>query len=462
MSFRARAGFTFCALVFSFTFLHSKTYTFEQALQRTYQIDDGVISAAKDVEKAKAEKRASFGLHFPTLGVSGKYTYINDPIDIDLNSIRSTIQPLYDYNGIPVTLPDFGVRVQDDEFFKAAAVATLPIYTGGKISAANMASAAGIDESEAKLENIKNNLLSDLSSKYFGAMLAKEVSDVRKSFMESTQEHAQNSAKMFNAGMIAKVEKMSADISYTQAHRDYISSLNDAELTNNVLKNALYETEDIDFASELFVCEKEDIEDLQYFMVAARAQNAGLKIYDAKDKLASSNLKLKTSEFIPSIYLFGRRELYEDDLTLLEPDYAYGVGFEWDIFSGFSSVNKRKAAKYQKESLSHLRRKQEKDIDTGVEYYHKKMLNAIYKYDSVQEEVEFAQEFLRARTLAFKAGTGTSLEVNMARTQLLKAELDSLSASYEFVTSLAGILNVSGMVENFNFYKDKAAARSRK
>ncbi|MGB2579615.1 outer membrane protein TolC [Elusimicrobium simillimum] len=439
--------------------LNAKDYSFEAAFARALTVDEQVLSAAKEVEKYQAERNAAYGLYMPKIGVKGSYTFINDPIVIDLNDVRSTIQPIYDYLGIGVTLPDFSMQVQDDRFFKANAFASLPLFTGGKIRAANLAAVSSLEESLARYEGIKNNLLVDVSQKYFGALLAREVVKVRKEFLGSAKEHAGNSAKMFKAGTISKVEKMSADITLSQAQRDYDSAVNDASLAETLLKNLLSEGEEIQFTSGMFVCE--DVEPLDYFQVSARQSNSSLKVLDAKVKMTDANVKAQTSPFMPTVYLFGSRELYENDLTLLDPDYSYGVGFEWNLFEGGSSYNKSKAARRQRESVVLLKEKQVKDINTAVEYYYKKMQNAVYKYTSVQSEVLFAQEFLRAREVSFRAGVGTSLEVNMARSQKLKSDVDNLNAQYEFVVSLATILNLTGDVKSFDRYKANAQRNNK-
>jgi len=279
--------------------------------------------------------------------------------------------------------------------------------------------------------------------------------------MESARAHAADSAKMLSAGTIAKVEKMSADLSCSEAETDYNLSLNDAELAADLLKNTLYEDSPVNLSSELFVCCAKDIESLEYFKKLAKAQNSALKVYDARIKTAASKIKMQNSAFMPSIFLFGSRELYDRDLTPSDPEYAYGAQLEWNLFSGLSDTNKRKSAILEKESANFLRKKEEKDIDNQIEYFYKKMLNAVYKYKTMQENIALSKEFLKARTLAFETGTGTSLEVNTARAQLLKSQLESISASYDFVTSLAGMLSLCGNTGDFNLYRDKAVSREK-
>ena len=363
------------------------------------------------------------------------------------------MQPLYNFHIPGYTLPAFALEVQDDKFFKSQITATLPLFAGGKISAANKASSASLDEALAKLEQQQNNILSELTTKYFGAILAEEAVKIRREFLKNTEQNAKEARQMFKAGTISKVEKMAIEITSAQAQRDYDASLNDAAMAQTVLKNLLSEEGEISFSSSLFMPDQNKIPSLEFFKQRALNNNPSLKIVEANLEKTKANIKAQTSDFLPTVYLFAMHELYTKDLTLLEPEYAYGIGFSWNIFEGGSSYNKTKAAQAQKESVLELQQKAVKDIQTAIEYYYKKMQNAAMTYKAVQKEISFSDEFYRARKLGFKAGTSTSLEVNTALTYKLKTQLDSIKAEYDYLVSLATILSLTGDTNTFESYK---------
>ncbi len=428
-------------------------YSFEQAYQRALTTDESVLAAKKEVEQFKANKNAARGLYLPKVSIDGRYTYIDDPIIINLEPIRGAIQPLYNFHIPGYTLPAFALEVQDDKFFKSQITATLPLFAGGKISAANKASSASLNEALAKLEQQQNNILSELTTKYFGAILAEEAVKIRKEFLNNTNQNAKEAKQMFKAGTISKVEKMAIEITAAQAQRDYDASLNDAAMAQTVLKNLLSEKDDISFSSSLFMPNQDKIPSLEFFKKRALSNNPSLKIVEANLDKTKANIKVQSGEFLPSVYLFAKHELYTKDLTILEPEYAYGIGFSWNIFEGGSSYNKTKAAKRQKESVEELQQNAVKDIQTAIEYYYKKMQNAAMTYKAVQKEITFSDEFYRARKLGFKAGTSTSLEVNTALTYKLKTRLDSIKAEYDYLVCLATILSLTGDTNTFESYK---------
>ena len=433
--------------------LNAVQYSFEEAYQRALTFDEGVLAAKKEVQQFKAAKMAAKGLYLPKVFVEGKYTYIDEPIMINLEDIRKTLVPLYQIHFPGYTLPAFELEVQEDRFFKSQITATLALFTGGKISAANKAARADYGQALAKLEQAQNNILNEITTKYFGAILAAQTVKIREEFLKNTEQNAKEANQMFKAGTISRVEKMAIEISAAQAKRDYATALNDAAMAQTLLKNLLSEEEEIVFSSSLFMPKQEKIPALEFFKKRALANNSSLKIVQANLEKTKANIKAQGSEFLPSVYLFATRQLYTKDLTLLEPDYAYGVGFSWNIFEGGSSYNKTKAALRQKESVEELQKNAVKDIQTAIEYYYKKMQNAAMTYKAVQKEIVFSEEFYRARKIGFKAGTSTSLEVNTALTYKLKTELDSVKAQYDFLVSFAVILSLTGDTNTFESYK---------
>lgn len=442
-----------CLVLWGVTPLQAKDYSFEEAYARMLAKHEELAAARQEVKAMQSQQKSARGLYFPTVGVQGRFTRIDDPITIDLNGIRSAVQPLYPAG---VSLPSFDMMVQDDQFFKAQAYASLPLFTGGKIAAAQDAAAANLSGAQAQEENLSGRLMVELAAKYFGHLLAVKKVEVLEQVLQNARQNAGNGAKMFRAGTISKVEKMAVDVMLSQAKRDYVSAVNDASATQTLLKSLLTETEDVRPLSSLFVVPLDTLPSLEEFQNKARAGNPVLFLLDSKKELASANEKSRRAEFLPSVYLFGSRELHTHDLTILEPDYAYGVGFAWNLFEGGQSYYKTRAAREQTRRVEDLRNRQVQNITAALAYYYEKMKNARETYEALRDELAFTEEFYKAREVGFKAGTATSLEVNMALSQWQKTQLDNLKAQYDFATSLAAILNLSGQAGLFCEYAQGA------
>lgn len=66
----------------------------------------------------------------------------------------------------------------------------------------------------------------------------------------------------------------------------------------------------------------------------------------AEAELDEAGVQAARGTYLPSVAAFGRRELYTNDLTLQDPEWAVGLAANWALFDGFqrsSIVRQRKA-----------------------------------------------------------------------------------------------------------------------
>ena len=140
--------------------------TFTTALDNMLTRNESMQTSRSEIEQKEYEARASRGLYLPKVTLSGRWTRIDEPIYLDLNSIRDVILAMHP-TVPPEMVPSFQETIQDDTFFKSQLNMVWPIYTGGKITAANKAADAGVRESKAKMRRTAGTLTSELARYYF-------------------------------------------------------------------------------------------------------------------------------------------------------------------------------------------------------------------------------------------------------------------------------------------------------
>ena len=96
--------------------------------------------------------------------------------------------------------------IQEERFATVTADFIWPLFTGGKINAANKAAEVEVHIGEDNFNQVQGELMSELVSRYYGLALASQVVEVRKKMFEAMDQHYSDAQKLFNEGMIAKVE----------------------------------------------------------------------------------------------------------------------------------------------------------------------------------------------------------------------------------------------------------------
>ena len=68
---------------------------FDLALKTMLAANESVKAAYSETERRDYEARAAQGLYFPKITLTGRATRMDEPIDLDLNSIRDVILALH-------------------------------------------------------------------------------------------------------------------------------------------------------------------------------------------------------------------------------------------------------------------------------------------------------------------------------------------------------------------------------
>lgn len=426
--------------------------SFKQALERMYVANDALKASESGVDKSEYERKAAQGLYFPKIWLTGKHTYINNDISIDLNDIRTVIGTLHGIN--PEMLPSFESKVQGSQFSNADINLSWLIFTGGKITAANRAAQAHVTENREQQLYTKSILTTELAERYYGYILSREAAKVYKQVLEGIEQHRNQAEKLEKSGMLATAERLHAEVAYADALRQYKKSVRKTQVVQAGLKNTLSSDEAIVPVSNLFLTRK--IKSLEDYIDDARNNNHLLKQVKAKKEQAVQGYEAQKSSHMPKVYLFGKYELYQDDLTLLEPEWAVGVGVNFSIFEGFSNTHKIMAAKKLHEQVRYIEKKAKQDIETLVEKIHNELMMEIEQFEALKASLAFATENVRVRERAFNAGMATSLSVVDAQLALSKVKIEKLNAVYEFDVALAKLLEVCGQSEQYESYQNNS------
>lgn len=455
----------FIFLVLSFCFLsnilyaENKTLTLSQALKSAIENNEIVKAAEKTKEFSEYEVKAAKGKHLPNIFIEGSVNKINDDINIDINSIRSALigtsaatlkatgasdaTVAYLKNQLNNSLPGFNVKVQDDTFYKFSAGATLPLYTGGKLSANTQAKKIELSISEQEYEKALNSTITKVIESYFKAKLAQEAQTIRYEYLQDIKQHSENAQKLFKVGMISKTNKLRADVALAEANREYLKSKRDFELALVILSNVIgTDVEDTKFITNF--SKIENLKNSDTYSQIAYSNNIALKNIKQKKEMIKQKQRAIRGNFLPTIAAFGKYEIYKNNLTILDPEWIAGINAKLNLFNGGSDYNEYKAYNIQIEIMDLYIENINKTIDTAVKKYHHDVKTALEEYESLQVSQALSEENLKLYRQSFKEGLATSLEVIDAELALEKIRLDQSQAIFDYNVAFAKLVDVCG------------------
>jgi len=465
--------------------------TFLEAYEQMQQNSYVLKQAGFEIREKEADKKAAFGLHAPRVFVAATAVQMADPLTLDLTPVRDAITPLYEalgkygnFSGVPnpdtktsgvvPTLPDnvstaairskilageasinaaeWNKMIQEKQFASVNANFVWPLYTGGKINAANKASQIYEEEAGLHQKQKEGELLSELATRYYGLVLAEQACKVRSQVAEAMKKHLFDSQKLSEQGQIAKVEFLHAQVANSDAERELKKANREATIVKRALQNtmAISDSSDLAPASQLFILKS--VEDENFFIELALRNNPQLQQVDSKRELAATGVKLEKSNYLPTVALTGTYDLANKDLSPYVPQWLVGVGLNWSLFEGNARHRKLQAAQFKEDQIEQAGLKAEEDIKTVIKKMHQQLGMQVEQLEELDKTLEFAKTYVESRDKAFHEGLSTSTELVDANLLLAKVKIDRLQAMYNYDVTLATLLQICGSPDMFLAY----------
>ena len=384
---------------------------------------DTLKMSAADIEQKRFNAKEARSLSGPKISLNAQQIEGRKDVHLGFDN------PLAGLPGLP--LPGrFSLDAHEDNSGPRASVDMMwPIYTGGAISAKQQASEAAVRESLAGQDKTRDELDTQLVQKYFGVQLARSIEKLRAEML-AQEERDLNRAKRFEkAGLIAKIERMGAEVNRDAAKRDFIASQSDREVAETELGELLREKEIGQLETPLFVTR--NLPTLSYWTDLALNHNPIIKAIEAQNEQAQMGVKAAKSSFMPQVYLFGHYNMIDHYLTLRDRSARLG--------SARALADKAHDAKNQAQA----------EIRRVVEVAWLRSKDALEQYDLTVSSIELARENLRLRDKSFREGLSTVDDVNDARNKLIAAEVARRVVAYRFVVSYALLHAASGRMNDF-------------
>ena len=332
----------------------------------------------------------------------------------------------------------------------------VPVYTGGKINAANNAAKIKVENAAQKETQARNGLVSELTERYYGLALAMQVVEVRKQVLDGMRHHLSDAVALENNGIIAKGERLYAEVHTAEAEREYLKAQKTVETLKSALGSTLNSEESVSPASDMFILS--DIEGADYFKQCAFDRNPLLRQVSYAKRLATENMRLQRSEFAPQVALMGIASLYNYQVSSIMPKWAVGAGVSFKIFDGLHREYKFSAARWQIRQAEAVGEQAHNNMLTLIDKLYNEMVTYSQQLPSVDASYRFATEYLRIKDEAFKEGAAPSSDVVDARLNLAKIKIERLQAAYYYDLMLARLLEAAGISEAFSDYAKRSAA----
>ncbi|WP_237162546.1 TolC family protein [Shewanella halifaxensis] len=445
-----------CAFIVTLPLVvQAKPMTFDQAWQQLTKVSDKLQAGAQEVNRAEAEREAGEDMNLPSINLTGSYTRLEKPIELDLRDLNplasldpATLPPALGgaLAGIPGSL--FVTPFTEQDIFRSSLQAMWPIYTGGKITAAQGIHEAHVAEKEQELKLTHRELFLQLVDRYYAVAVTHSLAQTQSELVDSLTLHASHAEKLEQQGQIAKVERLNAQVALENAKVSYGSAKRQSEMAMIALSRMLHERQ-VNTTSPLFMLHSAP--SLPQLAQLTMAQHPALKLLEAKEAQAKGLVDVEKGSYLPTVFLYGNYTLYEDDslFSQIEPDWMLGVGFTMPLLSRDGRSGKVEAAQSALLQARYTKAQTQQDLNLLLDQSYRQMLQAQEEVLSLNTSMSLAEENKRLRDIAFKQGLSTSIEKVDAELKLNAVATQQLGAQYRYVQAYARLMAISGQLDEF-------------
>lgn len=323
---------------------------------------------------------------------------------------------------------------------------TLPLYTGGENELAIENKNLELLSSQLNSARTRENIKLSVIKAYYDVLENQKEVEVDQESVNNYQSHLVNVQQLYSAGSKARVEVLRSEVELSDAKQTLIKAQNSYDIALSTLKNIIKLDRDEpltltdDFVYTTF--DKAMADCLDY----ARTNRKDLKQAQLTVDESEKKVKIAKAGFLPSVDLTGGLD-WDNQPLPNDKHYAYSAGVKatWDLFDNNVTQSNIKSAQATLEEAQLTLMKDQDDVDLAVRQAYLNMKEAEKRFISTHDAVRKAQEDYYIANEKYKAGDGLMLDIIDAQLALSTAQLNYISAQYDYARYKATVENVMGI-----------------
>ncbi|OJX32532.1 MAG: transporter [Chryseobacterium sp. 36-9] len=372
------------------------------------------IDQAK-IEESTANLLEAKNKQLPELKVSGSYMYLPLEPNVDLK--------------IP-GMSGGGPKVSNVLY--GSANLSVPIYSGGRIRYGIQSAEYLVEASKLNSENDKNAIAYNISQAYNNLFKASEVVKLLKENLGSSQKRDQSFIKLENNGVIAKNDRLKAQLQTSNIELQLMEAENNFSIANiNMdLLLGLPDNTEIEVDSNYIGADDLAKPD-DYYLNLARENRKDIQALDYQRKAAALGTKAAKAENLPSLAFTGGYVAADiPKLLTITNAVNVGVGISYNLSNIWKKNSSLMQSKAREQELAASNDLLNDNVTLEVKRDYQNDLYAHKKIDVYQRALEQAEENYRITLNKYNNGLETI-------TNLLDADTAKITANVNVVTSKA-------------------------
>lgn len=394
--------------------------TLQQAWEAALTADRGVRAAQQNTAAAASLVQAAEAARLPGVSLEAGYTALD-------NAPTSRVE-------LGGASQQFAVAQRESYAYRA--MATLPLYTGGRITSGIEASKASLNAARYGEAGEMQELKLRVAEAFTTVLRTTQGLAVANSHVASLQAHATDVQNLFEQGVVARNDLLAAQVALADARQQAIRAANAVDITraayNRLLGRPLDQGVTLDEISP-----ETTNEPLPTVAERALRQRPELGALADQIRALRHQATAVRAETAPQVALSGGYGYQENRYQVYPGQWSATLGARWNLFDGGMANHRADAVNRQEAALQERRDDFATVIELQVRQAWLDIQETRKRVEVTQSAIAQAEENLRVNRDRYANGLATNTEVLTAETLRLVSRNNHVNALYDAV--LAGL-----------------------
>ncbi len=392
----------------------------DDAMQRAFQTNPTVSIAGYELDSARAN-----------------YNAARQSRGISISASHQTQRSGYDdYREVKLAVGQSYWTKNIGNNHSNALTASLPIFTGGKLSGQIEQAKANYKYNEVGVQRTYNEMRSTVTNGYFNMLQADNLQKLNAESVTRLEDHLKNVQAQYDVGVVAKVDVLRSQVELANAQQTLIQAENSYQIAeanlNKIVGLPMDTTLQLDNILVYNAYDKTMDDCLAY------AAEHRPELMQAKYNVdaAKGALKVARSGHMPQVSASASQAWSSDNWPGDDNgNWGVGVNVSLNVFDTGVTLSKIHGAEADLKKAEETYRDTVDSVNLDVRSNYLGLREAEKRINTTKLAVDQADEDYRIAQLRYMSGVGTNTDVLDAQVALTQAKTNYTQALYDYNTS---------------------------
>ena len=402
----------------------------DDAMQRAFQTNPTVSIAQYELDSA----RASYNAARQSRGVSISANHTTQRGGADDDQYVSRLKGIDGAGNLLYDRVNAGKGIGNKH--SNGLTASLPIFTGGKLSGTIKQAKANYQYNEVGVQRTYNEMRSTVTNGYFKMLQADNLQKLNAESVTRLEDHLKNVQAQYDVGVVAKVDVLRSQVELANAKQTLIQAENSYQVAEANMNKIVGLPMDTNLKLDNLLVYNAYVKNMDECLAYAAEHRPELMQAKYGVDAAKGALMVARSGHMPQVAASASQAWSDTNWPGDENgNWGVGVNVTLNVFDTGVTLSKIHGAEADLKKAQETYRDTVDSVNLDVRSNYLGLREAEKRISTTKLAVEQADEDYRIAQLRYMSGVGTNTDVLDAQVALTQAKTNYTQALYDYNTS---------------------------